>query len=158
MQETHSTKNTEKQWQKEWDRMSFWNSGPPHQTAGIASLFSKNFPGKIHNIKNDNTERISTISFTLNKQLFNIVNIYGPNKPYQRENYFQSLNDFTINAQNTIIGVDFNMVEKLKDRFDGAINNTHLVGSENLKTWIRIQNLHDTWRKINPEKDEFTSH
>ena len=58
MQETHSTKNTEKQWQKEWDRMSFWNSGPPHQTAGIASLFSKNFQGKIHNIKNDNTERI----------------------------------------------------------------------------------------------------
>ena len=156
MQETHSIKNTKKQWQKEWDGMSFWNSGPIHLTARIASLFSENFQGKIQNIKNGNTGRISSISFTLNKQLFSIVN--GPNKSYQRESFFQSLADFTINTQNTIIGGDFNMVEELKDRLGGAINKTRLVGSENLKKLIQIQNLHDTWRKVNPEKIEFTYH
>ena len=82
MQETHSTKDTEKQWQKEWEGMSFWNSGPTHQTAEIASLFSQTFQGKIQYIKNDNIGRISSVSFTLNKQLYNIVNIYGPNKLY----------------------------------------------------------------------------
>ena len=133
MQETHSTKDTEKQWQKEWEGMSFWNSGPTHQTAGIASLFSQTFQGKIQYIKNDNIGRISSVSFTLNKQLYNIVNIYGPNKLYQRENFFQSLTDLTINTQNTIIGGDFNMVEELKDRLGDTVNNTHLVGSENLK-------------------------
>ena len=158
MEETHSTRNAEKQWQKGWDGMSFWNSGPTHQTAGIASLFSENFQGKIQIIKNDYTGRIPPISFALNKQLFNIVNIYGASKPYQRENFFQYLNDFTINTQNTIIGGDFNMVEELKDRLGGAVNNTHLLGSENLKTLIRIQNLHDTWRKVSLEKDEFTYH
>ena len=138
--------------------MSFWNSGPTHQTSGIASLFSKNFQGKIQNIKNDNTGRISSISFTLNKQLFNIVNIYGPNKPYQQENFFQSLTDFIINTQNTISGGDFNMVEELEDRLGGAIDNTHLANLENLKKLIQIQNLHDTWRKVNPEKFEFIYH
>ena len=67
MQETHSTKDREKQWQKEREDMSFWNSGPTHQTAGIASLFSENVQGKVQNIKNDNTGRIPSISFTLNE-------------------------------------------------------------------------------------------
>ena len=39
--ETHSIKNTEILWQKEWTRMSFWNSGPNHQTAGIAIFLKK---------------------------------------------------------------------------------------------------------------------
>ena len=159
MQETHSTKDREKQWQKEREDMSFWNSGPTHQTAGIASLFSENVQGKAQNIKNDNTGRTPSISFTLNKQLFNIVNIYGPKKPYQQENFFQLLADFfTISTQNTIIGGYFNMVQQLKDRLGGAINNTHLVGSENLKKLIQIQNLHNTWSKVHPEKIEFTDH
>ena len=85
--------------------MSFWNFGPTHQTTGIASLFSENFQGKIQNIKNENTGRISFISFTFNKQLYDIVSIYGPNKPYLRENLVQSLTDLTINTQNTIIEV-----------------------------------------------------
>ena len=39
--ETHSIKNTEILWQKEWTRMSFWNSGPNHQTAGVAIFLKK---------------------------------------------------------------------------------------------------------------------
>ena len=45
--ETHSTKTAEKQWQKVWTRMSFWNSRLIHQTPGLAILFTKNFEGKI---------------------------------------------------------------------------------------------------------------
>ena len=50
--------------------------------------------------------------------------------------FFQSLTYFTINTQNTISGGDFNMVEELKNRLDGAIDNTHLVNLENLKKLI----------------------
>ena len=50
------------------------------------------------------------------------------------------------------------MVQKLKDRLGGAINNTHLVGSENLKKLIQNQNLHNTWSKVHSEKIEFTYH
>ena len=52
LQETHSTKITEKQWQKEWVGISFWNAGHTNQ-------------GKIQNIKNDDLNRITSITFTL---------------------------------------------------------------------------------------------
>ena len=68
--------------------MSFWNFVPTHQTTGIASLLSENFQGKIQNIKNENTGRISFISFTFNKQLYDIVSIYGPNKPTYEKTLF----------------------------------------------------------------------
>lgn len=96
--ETHSTKITEKQWRKVWAGMSFWNSGSTYQTAGIATPFTEHFQGKTQNIKNDDVGRISSISFNLNKQHFHIINIYGPNKPYQPENFFQSLTDYTTNT------------------------------------------------------------
>ena len=82
MQETHSTKTTEKQWQKESAGLSFWNCGPTNQTAGTAILFKEHFLEKIQNIKNDDAGRIGLISFNLNKQHFHIINICGPNKPY----------------------------------------------------------------------------
>ena len=49
-QETHSTKDTEKNWQKEWPGMSFWHTGPTHQPARQAILFAELFQGKIQNI------------------------------------------------------------------------------------------------------------
>ena len=48
------------------------------------------------------------------------------------------------------------MVQELKDKSGGAVCNTHLVASTNLNKLIETQKLHDTWRKINPEKIEFT--
>ena len=48
------------------------------------------------------------------------------------------------------------MVEELKYSLGGVICNTHLVGFEALTKLIKFQNIHDTWRKVNPEKIEFT--
>ena len=39
LQETHSTTISELTWQKEWKGLSFWNSDPTHQSAGVAILF-----------------------------------------------------------------------------------------------------------------------
>lgn len=86
------------------------------------------------------------------------MNIYGRNKPYQRKNFFQSLTNYIINAQNTISGEDFNLVEDLNDRTDGSVCNTHLVGSEALTEIIQGQNLHETWWKMSPHKSKFTYH
>ena len=113
--------------------------------------------GKIQNIKNDELGRISSITFTINKQNFQFIDLDGPNKPYQRENFSKTFTYIT-NTQNTIIGGDLNMAQKLKDRLGGTICNIHLVGSSNLTKLTEAQKLHDTWRKINPEKTEFTYH
>ena len=121
---------------KEWTGICFWNSGPTHQSAGAAILFNENFEGKIQNIANDNIGRLITISFTLNKQTFQIVNLYDPNKPFQRKYFFQQLNNYINSTQNTIIGGDFNMATDLKDRIGSTTCNTHLVGSNSLNKII----------------------
>ena len=50
------------------------------------------------------------------------------------------------------------MVQELRDRSGGIVCNTHLVGSANLNKLTETQKLQNNWRKINPEKIEFTNH
>ena len=89
--------------------MSFWNSNPTHQSARLAVLFHEKFEGKIQNIVNDNTGRLISILFTQNKQTFHVFTFHGPNKPCQRENLFQNLDNYINSTQNTIIGGDFSI-------------------------------------------------
>ena len=114
--------------------------GPTYHSAGVAIHFSENFEGKIQNIVNDNADRIITITFTLNKQNFRITTLYGPNKPHHRGKFFQSLTNHINNStQNTIVGGDFNMVTKFRDRTGSKICNTHLLGSIPLINYLKIK-------------------
>ena len=53
----------------------------------------------MQNITNYDTGRITFIPITLHKQTFQIIILYGPNKPYQRENFFQSLTKYISNTK-----------------------------------------------------------
>ena len=97
-------------------------------------------------------------SFTVNVASTFTVTLYGPNKPYQRENFFQNLTKYITSTHNTINREDFNMVIELRDRIGGTICNTHFVGSVSLNKLINTQKLHDTWRKINLDKTEYSYH
>ena len=136
--------------------MSFWHSGPNHQFAGQSILLADNFPGKTQNMQKGESGRILSIVFNIDKQSFQIINVYGPNKPNKQEHFYQSLTNYITNVSNIIVGGDVNMVENLKDRLGGSICNTHLAGSNALTKLIK--NLHETWQKINPNKSEFTYH
>lgn len=124
--------------------MSFCNSRPTYLAVGTSILFKENFIGKIENIKGDDARRIFSISFALNTQHYQIINLYGLDKPYQRENVFQSLNDYTTNIENTIIGGDFNMMKEVRDKMGITICNTHFVESATLNELIKLQSLHGT--------------
>ena len=92
----------------------------------------------------------------MNKLNSHITTLYGSNKPHPSKNFFQLLtNHITIN-QNTIIGADFNMVTKFRDRAVGTISNTHLLGSTSMNELLKNQNLQYTWRKIHPNKNNYT--
>lgn len=78
--------------------MSFWKSGPNHQTSGVAIFLKKDFEGKLQNIAHNNTGRILSIFFLLHKQLFQIINVYSPNKANHRKHYYQPLNKYTTNT------------------------------------------------------------
>ena len=124
--------------------MSFCNSRPTYLAAGTAILFQENFREKIENIKGDDAGRIFWISFGLNTQHYQIINLYGLDKPYQRENVFQSLTDYTTNIENTIIGGDFNMMKEVRDKMGITFCNTLFVGSATLNKLIKLQSLHGT--------------
>ena len=94
----------------------------------------------------------------MNKQNFHVTTLYGPNKPHHRENFFQSLINHITSNQNTIIGGDFNTVTKFRDGTVGTISNAHLLGSIPLNELLKNQNLQDTWRKIHPNKIDYTYH
>ena len=135
--------------------MSFWNLGSTYHSAWASILLRENFKGKIQNIVKDNAGRFITITFTLNKQNFYITTLYGPNKPHHRENFFQSLTKNISSNQNTKTGGDFNMVTEYRDRTGGTICNTHLLAIP-LNELLKNQNLQDTWRKIYPDKVNYT--
>ena len=148
LQETHSTKTTETLCQKEWTGISFWNSGPTHQSARVVILFNEKFEGKIKNIINDDARTNCSISFTLNQQTFQMIT----------QIITQSLTNYITSTQKTIIREDFNMVLELRDRIGSTICKMHLAGSVSLNKLINTKKLHDTWQKVNPGKTDYTYH
>ena len=65
---------------------------------------------------------------------FEVVNIYAPTNPSQRNKFFRNLQNHIKNANNLIIAGDFNMVEDLLlDRRGGNPSNSHLIGLEYLQ-------------------------
>ena len=158
LQETHLTKTIEIKLQL-GNGMSFWNSGRTYHSAWVVIIFSENFKGKMQNIVNDNAGRIITITLTLNKQNFHITALYGSSKAHHREKFFQSLTNYITSTQNIIIGCGFKMVTEFRDRTGGTICNTHLLGSIPLNDeLLKNQNLQDTWRKMHPNKINYTYH
>ena len=48
------------------------------------------------------------------------------------------------------------MVTEFRDRTGSTVGNTHLLGSIPLNELLKNQNLKDTWRKIHPNKINYT--
>ena len=86
------------------------------------------------------------------------ITLYGLNKPHQTEKFVQSRTNYITDTQIITTGGGFNMVLEFRDRMGGTICNTHLAGSVSLNKLIKTQKLLNTWRKINPEKIDFTYH
>lgn len=86
LQETHSNKQIIQKWKEEWKGSSFWHSSGTFKSCGVAILFSKNLNIQNSTISADEEGRILSISFTLEKQTFQITNIYAPTNPSARKN------------------------------------------------------------------------
>ena len=102
-----------------------------------------------------------SITFILEKQLFQITNIYAPTNPTLRKKFYKNLlTHFNKNnGQNLILGGDINMVEDLYlDRQGGTPSNIHLIGQQYLQTIKETYNLIDNWRKIKRTKRIYTFH
>ena len=110
LQETHSTKEREGQWIKEWGTQIFFSHGSTN-ARGVAVLIKNGLDIKIQMNQTDLTGRL--IYIVIKEETYAIANIYGPNKDVDAVKFYHNLsnllrtNDFG-NEENTIMGGDFN--------------------------------------------------
>ena len=88
-----------------------------------------------------------------------MLNLYGPNNddPEFFSNVFDSLE--TIDADQVVIGGDFNKVLDLsRDKRSRNVNNDPTKAANVINNFIDQQDWVDIWRYLHHENDEFTWH
>ena len=112
LQETHSCKERETQWKKEWGAEILFSHG--HTNArGVAVLIKKGFDIDIRLTQTDSIGRLILLKAVIKEENYTIANIYGPNKDADAVKFYHNLsnllrtNDFG-NEENIIMAGNFN--------------------------------------------------
>ena len=79
LQETHSTKNNEAQWKREWGAPFFLSHGAKN-ARGVAIFIRNNFDCTVEQKVADAHGRFLILKVLLNDEQTLLVNIYGPNR------------------------------------------------------------------------------
>ena len=112
LQETHCYEENIEKWSTKWQNItrgkSLWNNGT-HRERGVAILFKNNVA--LSDITKDKCGRILAATICLEETSIRIINIYGPNDPQQKENFFKSIEYHARKCDIFILSGDFNMVE-----------------------------------------------
>ena len=118
---------------------------------------TKDLNVNISTILQDTEGRILCVNFSIEKQNYQIMNIYAPTRNSEKTKFYKTLKNYIELKQNLILGGDFNMLEDiLLDIKGGNPNITHTL---NYLTKIKqTNNLTVIWRKENPHKTLFTFH
>ena len=95
VQETHiigkNVENVEKQWQFSHPDGGnlFWNPGPSSKSGGTGILLGNNHI-KALSLQKDANGRILCLKLKFESEEFQVMNIYGPNAPGDREFFFDT--------------------------------------------------------------------
>ena len=88
IQETHSTKNLINKWEKEWLGKSFWNSNKIFRSSNANK---KDLNINISTILQDKEGRILSLNFSIEKQKYQILNIYAPTRNSEKTKFYKTL-------------------------------------------------------------------
>ena len=89
LQETHTTPEVTKKWEKEWKGIPLWHSGPTPKASGVAILFKENLEIEIIISEKDWNGQIIKCIIQIEKQIFQLINIYAPTKPINKQNFYK---------------------------------------------------------------------
>ena len=90
LQETHSEKSLEHQWESEWGNTIIFNHGI-NNAAGVMILFSRTDRESITLGTSDDSGRIAHAKLNVNECTYTIINIYAPTKDHTNEPMYISL-------------------------------------------------------------------
>ena len=156
LQETHiSCKQSASHFDRAWKGKCFWSFGTG-KSAGVATLISPNFTGKVLRFIHDSDGRIMSVLVDLNNVKLNIVNVYAPNTVSDRKVSFEHLHDFFLSQGDLVIGGDFHCTDNVLDKFHSNV--VASTDKNSLKSLMIDFSLVDTWRRRNPRAISFTWH
>ena len=126
---------------------------------GVTTLISKDIKQYVTNTGTlDENGRSILIEITIDSHKINILNIYAPNYPLERKNFFSALLP-NIPTANTIMGGDYNCVTELNlDCLRDANVRNAYTGTcpEILQNFMQTYHFRDIWRELNPAKRRYT--
>lgn len=155
LQETHIIKEKIDKVKEEWGKDSIWNPAPKNNVGGTAILLGNNTNKS--NFKIQTSGRITTIKIKVEDATLQLTNVYAPNEPQNREDFFDDTKKHMFQTKHTILTGDFNMIEDTQiDRNPPSTHNIYKKGIKNLTTIKQMYKLEDKWRNKNPNKRTFT--
>ena len=153
LQETHSTKSSQKRWKTEYGGNIIFNHGESN-ARGVAILFAKSLQYKIIDVNRDIDRRVLVVKIEIEVHKFQIINCYAPNT--DDDMFFRNLNNISVIDPNfhQIIAGDFNTI--LTDLDVKGGKNLHPRTTSVINSMIEQYSLTDIWRARNPESFRFT--
>mgnify|MGYP001556512402 CR=1 FL=1 len=160
LQETHSIKDDETTWKREWGSEIVFSHGCSN-ARGVAILFPQ-MDTSISTVEtwNDADGRICYIKIQIVDDILNIINVYAPTKSKHKLqldflNELKTLVDKT-EQMPTIVGGDFNTyMDPTLDKDSGKLDEISMYSSQ-LQLMLENYELCDIWRTINPTLKRFT--
>ena len=151
LQETHAVSRL-----PEWEGLSFFKSGT-NLSCGVAVLFQPGFKPKILDVKRDFDGRLISIKLSFQNQIFTLLNIYAPNIPARRKEFFANLHSFFFSGSQLCIDGDFNCIMSDLDKQGGNID-IGFDGKEEIISLMKDFHMLDFWRSKNPTTRTYSWH
>ena len=144
LQETHSDRNDEDIWSRQWEGQILFNHGTRH-SKGVAILTSGII---ISNVNKDDNGRWITGDINWDNEVISVASVYALNDLRERTTFFNDLTDRIMGDESWIIGGDFNCN---LDKF--RINDTSQIILRNV---IQEKDLIDVWITLLPDDNGYT--
>ena len=154
LQETHCTKNRQKQWRNEWSSTAYFSNGESN-ARGVAILLSKNFDFTVEKMYQSEEGRYLCLVGKYNDMKIALVNVYAPNEdaPEFFEQLFELVN--SLEVDHFICGGDFNKC--LNNELDKKGKETKPTKSaEFINAYMNENDWVDIWRIGHPSEKQFT--
>ena len=155
LQESHSSSDNKTLWSMEWGGKIIWL----HDTSrgkGLTILLRRALRYRIIKIFNDPDCRYQFVELKIFGHCMTLCNVYGPNtdNPNFFSTLFKQLNDFT--CSEIVMGGNFNIIlNHTLDKENGP-NHSNKLARDDLLSHMRLLNLKDVFREINPTEKQFT--
>ena len=117
LQETHvENVNEMNMWTKQWGGKAFWSAGT-QASRGVACLVKCGLDINFSKVEKDTDGSYLRLDFKIDELNISLINVYAPNVPADRKNFFTMLHGKLYEIQNNdnppeiMLGGDFNCVQ-----------------------------------------------